>query len=89
MASGGAAASMLWLMCGGERKCGCKRAAASGVAVASVPLLLCCGKRQAAALLQACGDNIRVAQETGQYDIIHDIIHFFMISYMICYMILA
>jgi hypothetical protein len=56
---------MLWLMCGGERKCGCKRAAASGVAVASVPLLLCRGKRQAAALLQACGGNIAVASESA------------------------
>jgi hypothetical protein len=34
-------------------------------------------------------DNIIVAQETGNYDIIHDIIVFLMISYMILYMILA
>jgi hypothetical protein len=34
-------------------------------------------------------DNIIVAQETGQYDIIHDIIGFSMISYMIMHMILV
>jgi hypothetical protein len=34
-------------------------------------------------------DNIRVAQETGKYDIIHDIIGFCMILYMILYMILV
>jgi hypothetical protein len=34
-------------------------------------------------------DNIIVAQETGNYDVIHDIIGFCMISYMILYMIFS